>query len=71
MPVRKISAKMPAQGAQALIEEVRKRAQNTGRRRGDILVVFGNDGAHAYYEGEDPEPTATGKRRRLRRSSAA
>jgi hypothetical protein len=73
MPVRKISTRKPIPdgSAQALVEEVRKRANKTGNRRGGVLVVFGDDAAHIYYEGDDPTPSSPVKRRKLRRSSAA
>jgi len=72
MPIRKISTKNPITGgAQALVDEVRKRVGTAGNRQGGVLVVFGNDAAQIYYEGDDPTPTSPTKRRKARRSSAA
>ncbi len=72
MPVRKIRTKNPiaAGSVQALVDEVRKRVGTAGNRRGRVLVVFGDDAANIFYEGDDPTP-ASPKRRKARRSSAA
>ena len=73
MPIRKIRTKKPiaSGGAQDLVDEVRKRIGVAGHRRGGVLVVFGNDAANIYYEGDDPTPASPAKRRKARRSSAA
>jgi len=72
MPIRKISTKNPmAGGAQALVDEVRKRVGAAGNRQGGVLVVFGDDAAQIYYEGDDPTPASPAKRRKARRSGAA
>jgi len=73
MPIRKIRTKNPiAGGAQALVDEVRKRVGKAGNRQGGVLVVFGDDAANIYYEGgDDPTPASPAKRRKARRSSAA
>ena len=71
--IRKIRTKNSnaSAGAQALVDEVRKRVGVAGQHQGGVLVVFGGDAANIYYEGDDPTPASPAKRKKARRSSAA